>query len=77
VWHGQSPVAEGCYDGDPWTGRHNAWLRRQRFTNSLTQSTFEGYYDAMLATTARRDRLDAQIGNRGGLAGPFTGWQPT
>jgi transposase len=49
------------YDGDPWTGKHDAWLRRQRFTNSLTQSTFDGYYDTVLATTARRDRLDEQI----------------
>jgi transposase len=49
------------YDGHPWTGKHDAWLRRQRFTNALTQSTFEGYYDAVLATSARRDRLDAQI----------------
>ena len=49
------------YDGDPWTGKHDAWLRRQRFTNALTQSTFEGYYDTTLVTTTRRDRLDAQI----------------
>jgi len=49
------------YDGKPWTAKHDAWLRGQRFTNSLTQSTFECYYDTALATTARRDRLDAQI----------------
>jgi transposase len=49
------------YDGDAWTGKHDQWLRRQRFTNTLTQATFEGYYDTMLATTARRNRLDQQI----------------
>ena len=49
------------YEGTPWTGKHDDWLRRQRFSNALTQSTFESYYDTVLATTARRDRLDAQI----------------
>jgi transposase len=49
------------YDGDAWTGKHDVWLRRQRFTNSLTQATFESYYDTVLATTARRHRLDELI----------------
>jgi transposase len=49
------------YDGKAWTGAHDQWLRRQRFTNPLSRSTFEGYYDTVLATTARRDRLDEQI----------------
>lgn len=49
------------YDGEAWTGRHDVWLRGQRFTNILTQATYDDYYDAMLAATARRDRLDAQI----------------
>jgi transposase len=49
------------YDGKAWTGKHDQWLRRQRFTNALTQATFEGYYDTVLATTARRDRLDKHI----------------
>ena len=26
------------YDGDAWTGKHDRWLRRQRFTNALTQA---------------------------------------
>ncbi len=49
------------YDGDAWTGKHDAWLRRQRFADPLTQATFDSDYDAVLTTTARRDRLDAQI----------------
>jgi len=49
------------YDGESWTGKHDQWLRRQRFDQTLTRSTFESYYDTVLATTARRDRLDDQI----------------
>ena len=49
------------YDGAAWTGKHDAWLRRQRFENPPTRLTFESDYDALLVTTARRDRLDAQI----------------
>jgi transposase len=49
------------YDGDAWTGKHDAWLRRQRFANPVTQATFDSDYDAVLTVTARRDRLDAQI----------------
>jgi transposase len=49
------------YDGDAWTGKHDAWLRRQRFENPATRLTFESDYDTVLATTARRDRLDAAI----------------
>lgn len=49
------------YDGDTWTGKHDQWLRQQRFPGALTQATFESYYDTVLTTTARRDRLDAQI----------------
>jgi len=49
------------YDGQAWTGRHDAWLRRQRLANPLTQATFDSDYDTVLSTTARRDRLDAQI----------------
>jgi transposase len=47
--------------GQAWTGAHDAWLRRQRFAVSATQLTFESDYEAMLATRARRDRLDAAI----------------
>ena len=47
--------------GKAWTGRHDAWLRSQRFEQPLTQVTFDSDYDTVLATSARRDRLDAQI----------------
>ena len=48
-------------EGEAWTGRHDAWLRRQRFEIPLTQFTFDSDYDTVLSVTARRDRLDAQI----------------
>ena len=48
-------------DGRAWTGRHDAWLRRQHLDHRLTQAAFESDYDTVLAVTARRDRLDAQI----------------
>jgi transposase len=47
--------------GRSWTGKHDAWLRAQRFAVPLTQYTFDSDYDTVLATTARRDRLDAHI----------------
>ncbi len=49
------------YDGTAWTGRHDAWLRRQRFDNAATRLTFESDYETVLSVTARRDRLDAAI----------------
>ncbi len=49
------------YDGTAWTGKHDAWLRRQRFELPVTRVTFESDYEAVLTTTARRDRLDATI----------------
>jgi transposase len=48
-------------DGDAWTGKHGAWLRRVRFDQAATRLAFESDYDAVLAVTARRDRLDAAI----------------
>jgi len=47
--------------GQAWTGAHDAWLRRQRFDNRATQLAFESDYDAVLAVSARRDRLDTAI----------------
>ncbi len=47
--------------GKAWTGKHHAWLRSRRFEKPVTQFTFDSDYDTVLATTARRDRLDAQI----------------
>jgi transposase len=40
------------YGGTAWTGKHDIWLRRQRFENPTTQVTFESDYDAVLVTTA-------------------------
>ena len=48
-------------DGQPWTGRHDLWLRSQAFHESARQLAFESAYEAMLFTVARRDRLDAAI----------------
>jgi transposase len=47
--------------GRAWTGVHDAWLRRQRFTNLATRTTFESDYEAVLMVKARRDQLDAAI----------------
>ncbi|CAN5587880.1 IS110 family transposase [soil metagenome] len=49
------------YDGKAWTGRHDVWLRRQRFDRTALQLAFESDYETVLTTTARRDRLDAAI----------------
>ena len=47
--------------GRAWTGKHDAWLRRLRFEVPATELVFASDYDAVLTTTARRDRLDAAI----------------
>jgi transposase len=47
--------------GRAWTGVHDAWLRRQRFTSPAVQMTFESDYDAVLTVQARRERLDEAI----------------
>jgi transposase len=47
--------------GRAWTGAHDAWLRRQRFTSPAVQMTFDSDYDAVLTVQARRDRLDEAI----------------
>jgi transposase len=47
--------------GQAWTGAHDRWLRQQRLDNPATQLTFESDYEAVLAISARRDRLDAAI----------------
>lgn len=54
------------YDGDAWTGRHDAWLRRTRKEQLAiggvgTLAAFDDGYDAVTQTLARRDRLDAAI----------------
>ncbi|TVT07634.1 IS110 family transposase [Amycolatopsis bartoniae] len=47
--------------GRTWTGAHDAWLRRQHFDSPATPAAFESDYEAVLAITARRDRLDKAI----------------
>ena len=47
--------------GKAWTGVHEAWLRRQRFDDAHTTAAFDHHFDAVLSTTAARDRLDEQI----------------
>jgi transposase len=48
-------------DGQAWTGRHDRWLRQQRFDTMTTQRAFDSGYDTVLGVTARRDRLDKAI----------------
>jgi transposase len=48
-------------DGQAWTGAHDDWLRRQRLDSPAVRAAFESDYDAVLAITARRDRLDQLI----------------
>lgn len=47
--------------GQAWTGKHETWLRRQRFADVHTAAAFDHHFDAVLSATAARDRLDAQI----------------
>lgn len=54
------------YDGDAWTARHDAWMRRVRREYFLTApngtlNAFDDAYDAVTHTLGRRDRLDKQI----------------
>ena len=47
--------------GKPWTGRHELWLRAQRFDNPALQLSYDAGFDAMLACLDRRKRLDDAI----------------
>ncbi len=47
--------------GNAWTGVHEQWLRKQHFELAGTRRAFDESFDAVLATAARRDRLDAEI----------------
>jgi transposase len=47
--------------GPRWTGRHLDWIRRQRLDRRPSQLALEEYYDTLIATKARRDRLDTAI----------------
>src|SRR5207247_7715748 len=49
------------YGGRAWTGRHERWLRAQRFELPGTRVAFEEAFDAVLSVSARWDRLDEAI----------------
>jgi transposase len=50
--------------GAAWTGKHEAWLRREaapRLTGRATRVAFDSDFEAVAVVQARRDRLDAAI----------------
>jgi transposase len=53
------------YGGKPWTASHDRWLRARRRLPVFDQAglglAFDIAYDTLLATVARRDRLDTAI----------------
>jgi transposase len=49
------------YGGRAWTGKHEAWLRKQHFDRPGLQLAYDTAFDTMLATADRRDRLDTAI----------------
>jgi transposase len=55
--------------GHAWTGKHDQWLRHEALPrlaptpiSTATRLTFDADYDTVLTVKARRDRLDATIG---------------
>jgi transposase len=49
------------YEGSAWTGAHESWLRSLTFDRRGVQLAFDEAFDTVLATHARRDRLDTAI----------------
>src|ERR1700754_2470208 len=49
------------YGGRAWTGKHELWLRTQRFDTPGLQQAYDAAFDAMLTTLDRRGRLDCAI----------------
>jgi transposase len=49
------------YGGQAWTGKHELWLRAQRFEAPGLQLAYDTAFDAMVAGVHRRDRLDKAI----------------
>jgi transposase len=47
--------------GQAWTGRHDVWLRSQRFDLPGRQLAFDSAYETMTLTLDRRNRLDKAI----------------
>jgi len=53
------------YGGKAWTGKHDMWLCHDaaaQLTSRATRLAFDSDYETVLATKARRDRLDVAIG---------------
>ena len=53
--------------GRTWTGKHEGWLRGQRFDAAPLQLAYDTALDTMLATVDRRNRLDEAPGPRRGI----------
>ena len=49
------------YGGQAWTGKHEMWLRGQRFDEPALTLTYDASLDAMVTCVHRRDRLDEAI----------------
>lgn len=49
------------YGGKAWTGKHELWLRKQRFDIPGLQLAYDAAFDTILATVDRRDHLDRAI----------------
>ncbi len=49
------------YGGQAWTGKHELWLRGQRFDAAGLQLAYDAALDAMVTCVHRRDRLDEAI----------------
>jgi transposase len=47
--------------GQAWTGKHELWLRAQRFDTPGLQLAYDTALDAMVCCVHRRDRLDEAI----------------
>ena len=62
--------------GRTWTGKHEVWLRAQRFDAAPLQLAYDTALDTMLATVDRRDRLDGAIAAVGGRQPVYAGGHP-
>ncbi|MGH3828020.1 MAG: IS110 family transposase [Pseudonocardiaceae bacterium] len=49
------------FGGQAWTGKHELWLRAQRFDTLGLQLAYDAALDAMVCCVHRRDRLDEAI----------------
>jgi transposase len=56
--------------GTPWTCEHEEWLRRHRFADTHLKAAFDHCFDAVLAATAARDRLDDHMGGGRNASAP-------